>query len=403
MSDIFICYSSEDRETALRLRDVFHDQGWDCFIDTHIHAGKRFDLVIEQALEVAKAVVVLWSKASCLSRYVRDEAEDGISREILVPVLIENVRIPLGFRATQAANLCGWTGSMEHSGLQDQLLPSLRSLLGGAAEQAANKATATPKAATPAAFSSAGSTFRDTLKDGTPGPEMVTIPPGRFLMGSPKGEKGRSKDEGPQHDVVIGDAFGIGRYPVMFCDFDLFAQSSDQKLPSDKGWGRDNRPAINVSWEDAVAYCQWLTEQTGRTYRLPSEAEWEYAARGGTTTRFWWGDQKGEGRANFRDSGSEWSGAQTSPTDSFDANPFGLHDVHGNVWEWCQDGWHSDYEGAPTDGSAWTSGEGGARVLRGGSWNFNPGLARAAARINGYPGRRNDLVGIRVCSSSSIK
>ena len=152
---------------------------------------------------------------------------------------------------------------------------------------------------------------------------------------------------------------------------------------------------INVSWEDAQAYVAWLAKKTGKPHRLLSEAEWEYAARAGTTTRYPWGDEPGTNRANFRDSGSQWS-EQTAPVGSFDPNKFGLYDMIGNVWEWVQDCWNESYKGAPADGRAWESGNCGLRVVRGGSWFNLPENARAAYRNRFAPGYRNSNSGFRV-------
>ena len=141
-------------------------------------------------------------------------------------------------------------------------------------------------------------------------------------------------------------------------------------LADERGWGRGRRPVINVSWEDAVAYTKWLSGQTGERCRLPSEAEWEYAARAGSVTKYSWGNEIGSNQANCDVCGSQWDGKQTAPVGSFDPNGWGLHDLHGNVWEWVQDCWNGSYQGAPTNGSAWESGDCSRRVLRGGSWNF---------------------------------
>ena len=147
------------------------------------------------------------------------------------------------------------------------------------------------------------------------------------------------------------------------------------------GWGRGRRPVIFVSWEDAVAYTKWLSEQTGERYRLPSEAEWEYAARSGTKKKkYSWGNEIGHNRANCDGCGSQWDNRKTAPVGSFGPNIWGLHDMHGNVKEWVQDCWNGSYQGAPTDGSAWESGDCSQRVLRGGAWNYNPGILRSAYR-----------------------
>ena len=182
---------------------------------------------------------------------------------------------------------------------------------------------------------------------------MVVIPAGSFLMGSPEGEEGRLDREGPQHPVTIGAPFALGKYEVTFDEWDAcVAAGGCEHRPDDQGWGRGTRPVINVSWEDAHQYVAWLSGETGETYRLPSEAEWEYAARAGTTTRYFWGDGEDPacGSANIYDqvgkAADDYGGAsfgcddgfaETAPAGSFRANAFGLHDVSGNVWEWVED------------------------------------------------------------------
>jgi formylglycine-generating enzyme required for sulfatase activity len=215
---------------------------------------------------------------------------------------------------------------------------------------------------------------------------MVVIPAGSFVMGSPEDEEGRSADEGPQHRVNFSSPFALGRYPVTFAEYDHFCTETGRELPPDQGWGRGRRPVINVSWEDARAYCTWLSEQTGLAYRLPSEAEWEYACRAGTTTPFWTGPTISTEQANYDGNYTYGFGRtgecrkQTTPVDVFEANPWGLHDMHGNVWEWCEDCRNDSYEGAPRDGSAWLHEHCHFRVLRGGSWNFIPVGLRSAYR-----------------------
>ena len=186
-------------------------------------------------------------------------------------------------------------------------------------------------------------------------------------MGSPGNESYRLDREGPQHEVTIAYPFAVGRYAVTFAEWDYFVKMSGYKhRASDKGWGRGNRPVINVSWDDAKAYVHWLKELTGYDYRLLSEAEWEYVATAGTTTRYWWGNEINKEQANYSRNFN-----QTVPVNSFEPNPWGLYQVHGNVLEWCEDAYHSTYEGAPGDGSAWIDNkrdEVSTRVLRGGSW-----------------------------------
>ncbi|WP_394808472.1 formylglycine-generating enzyme family protein [Nitrosomonas sp.] len=230
-------------------------------------------------------------------------------------------------------------------------------------------------------------------------PEMVRIPPGKFLMGSLKTEAGRDSDEDPQHEVTIAYTFEISKYEVTFDEYDAFANATKRQLPSDNGWGRGKRPVINVSFNDAQAYVKWLSDKTGKQYRLPTEAEWEYAARAGTQTRYWWGDDVGKNNANCAGCGSEWDGKQTAPADSFKPNAFGLHNSAGNVWEWVEDCSHQNYQGAPVDGSAWKEAHGGdcgGRVVRGGSWGGFPQYLRSAFRYRYFTDAANDGLGFRI-------
>ena len=233
---------------------------------------------------------------------------------------------------------------------------------------------------------------------------MVRIEPGTFLMGSAKGPfflgflRGEAfPDECPQHEVRIARPFGIGRYPVTFDEYDAFANDTKRDLPSDKGWGRGRRPVIHISWDDAIAYTQWLCTETGKRYRLPSEAEWEYACRAGTETRWSFGDEEIELDLYAWHSGN--ADGQTHPVGEKQPNPWGLHDVHGNIWEWVQDCWHENYEGAPIDGSAWQETEDldcGRRVVRGGSWTNTPGSLRSAYRIRNYADDRTFNLSFRL-------
>ena len=226
------------------------------------------------------------------------------------------------------------------------------------------------------------------------GPAMVIIPAGQFQMGDLNGVG--YKSEQPVHQVTINYSFAIGKYEVTFAEYYAFANATNRSLPDDWGWGRGNRPVIEVNWDDAQAYAAWLSEETGKRYRLPSEAEWEYAARAGTTTNYFWGDAIGNNRANCAGCGSQWDNSQTAPVGSFQPNQFGLYDTHGNVWEWVEDCWHGSYEGAPTDGSAWTSGSCNTRVLRGGSWYGRPWILRSAIRYRYNPDFRSYNSGFRL-------
>jgi formylglycine-generating enzyme required for sulfatase activity len=239
-----------------------------------------------------------------------------------------------------------------------------------------------------------------------PEPEMVPIRGGEFMMGSrDEAESLRHPEESPRHPVTV-HAFEMGKYDVTFEEYDVFANATLREKPSDRGWGRQRRPVINVSWEDARAYTKWLNEMTGKTYRLPSEAEWEYAARADTHTMYWWGDEinKSGDSPHCNGCGSEHDGSETVSVGSFAANPWGLYDTAGNVWQWTADCWHKSYEHAPSDGSAWTNTDGGdckSRVVRGGSWTGPAYDRRSAERLqNGVNAAASDQ-GFRLAKEPS--
>ena len=235
--------------------------------------------------------------------------------------------------------------------------------------------------------------FRECAKDC---PEMIVIPAGEFTMGSPTTERGRYGDEGPQHRVTIAKPFAVSKFDVTFADWDACVSVGGCPIATDTGFGRDIKPVINVSWDDAQTYVAWLSKMTGQPYRLLTEAEWEYAARAGTTTAYYWGDDIGKGNANCKGCGSQWDAKQTSPVGSFPANPFGLYDMAGNVFQWVQDCHHAGYDEAPIDGSAWTSGDCSNRVVRSSSWSSSPDTLRSAYRNWDSTDGRLDYLGFRV-------
>ncbi|MBN3990681.1 MAG: formylglycine-generating enzyme family protein [Nostoc sp. NMS2] len=232
--------------------------------------------------------------------------------------------------------------------------------------------------------------------------DMVQIVEGSFNMGSPPGENGRAKNEEPQH-VVNVPAFFIGKFEVTQEQYQQIMVSTPSKFKGAK------RPVEQVSWNDAVEFCKKLSQKAGRNYCLPSEAEWEYACRAGTTTAFHFGETITTELANYEGDSTYASAPkgknlqETTEVESFPPNAFGLYDMHGNVWEWCQDTWHDSYKGAPSDGSAWIDNDNKIRMLRGGSWHDLPGECRSASRnLNFRVGR--DLIhsnlGFRVVVSA---
>ena len=244
----------------------------------------------------------------------------------------------------------------------------------------------------PVAGEEPGESFSDALDGGGRGPEMVFIPAGSFEMGCVSGEECYD-DELPVHTVTISQAFAVSKYEITFEDYDRFAAPDEV---DDEGWGRGRQPVVNVSWNEAKDYVAWLSSQTGQTYRLLTEAEWEYAARAGSITQFTWGSKIGQGNANCGGCATEWDYYQTAPVGSFAPNAFGLHDVHGNVWEWVEDCWNENYEDAPSDGNAWLSGHCSRRILRGGSYDDFHYDLRSAVRFTHAPDERNRSLGFRV-------
>ena len=233
--------------------------------------------------------------------------------------------------------------------------------------------------------------------------DMVLVPGGSFLMGSPDNEPERSRSESPQHSVTV-PAFSMARYPITQQQWRVVAAlpEVDRPLEPDPSYFKgDNRPVEKVSWHDATEFCDRLTQATHRPYRLPSEAEWEYACRAGTTTPFYFGNTiipelaNYNGNSTYNDRTSGEYREETTPVDYFGiANAFGLCDMHGNVWEWCQDHWHNNYKGAPVDGGSWVdsdASEDASRVLRGGSWDLIPRFCRSATRFNVVAGVRSDF------------
>jgi len=234
---------------------------------------------------------------------------------------------------------------------------------------------------------------------------MVVVPSGSFAMGSPASEPERLSGEA-QVRVSISEAFAVGRFALSFDEWDACVADGgcNGYKPADQGRGRGKHPVINVSWDNAKAYPAWLSKKTGKAYRLLSEAEREYVTRAGTTTPFWWGSSITPKQANYDGSADPYKGGgskgeyrqRTEPVDSFEANPWGLYNVHGNVWEWTEDCWNDSNTGNPGDGRARTTGDCGRRVVRGGSWGYVPQFLRSASRYGYFASYRLYLHGFRL-------
>jgi formylglycine-generating enzyme required for sulfatase activity len=391
--DIFLSYAREDLAKAKLLAAVLEKQGWSVFWDrTSLLAGQDFEEVIEQAIEQAGCMIVAWSVASKGSDWVRGEADIGRKRKILVPILFEIVEPPIAFRSIHTENFAAWSGDIQSDEF-NKLCRAVTRLVGtgtGSVQASvANVNSLVPASILKQVTSKAKISV--VSNQAFIEPEMVVIPAGSFQMGSNKG----NDDEKPVHSVRL-KSFALGRYPVTFDEYDQFAEAIGKPKPNDNGWGLGKRPVINVSWDDAIAYAKWLSVATGKLFRLPTEAEWEYAARVGTTSNYYW---DGEGEAKDFAWFSENSEAKTQVVGQKKPNTFGLYDMSGNAWEWVQDCWHENYDKAPGDGLAWqaqNNGDCSRRVLRGGSWHSTPDRLRSATRLGNIPDFRNLNIGFRL-------
>jgi formylglycine-generating enzyme required for sulfatase activity len=252
-------------------------------------------------------------------------------------------------------------------------------------------------------FGSKAAAASQTFADCAGCPEMVVVPAGEFMMGSPPTELYRGAES--QHRVKIAKPFALGKFEITFEQWQACVADGgcSRFTPDDHGWGKGKRPVIGVSWDDAKAYVAWLSRKTGKHYRLPSEAEWEYAARGGTTTPFAFGAAISGTQANYDGRTTFGNGAtgvfrdKTTPVGSFKPNAFGLYDMHGNVWEWTEDCWSEEYTATtPTDGSPLLKGSCGGRVMRGGSWEDYAGDIRSAARVGSGTDEQTWADGFRI-------
>lgn len=235
--------------------------------------------------------------------------------------------------------------------------------------------------------------FKDKMKSGGNGPMMIQLPGGKFRMGGASGVI--AVDEVPRHMVSI-EPFMISVYEVTFAEYNVFAKATMRKLPDNSGWDRKTHPVNNVAWNDALAYTRWLSKQTGKQYRLLSEAEWEYAARAGTTSSFWWGTSAGSGNAHCFDCQTDYSTSKPAKIGTYKPNQFGLYDTAGNLFEWVHDCYHKNYKDAPTDGSVWEGGDCKVRVVRGGAYS-SPANSMRVENRDKFPSDRGQYnVGIRL-------
>ncbi len=393
MADIFISYSKKhDRLTKELARDL-EAEGYTTWWDTNLLPDDGFfPETIRTQIAAAKAVIVIWAEHSVTSRWVWSEASEGDAHGKLLQVREETLdprKVPMPFTS----------GNITLVSDRAKIFAALaRRLIAPSNHAEVVYAEAVAKAETPAPEverqkPKPGKSFRDF----DAGPEMVVIPAGSFMMGSKDGE-GEDRER-PRHKVTIQRAFAVGKYPVTFDEWDAaVAAGGVSHKPGDRGWGHGRRPVINVSWNDAQAYIKWLSDKTGQPYRLLSEAEWEYACRAGSEAAYSFGGNESDLDRHAWYSSN--AGGETHPVGGKQPNGFGLHDMHGNVWEWCEDVWHGSYwdkpESLKSTGDAWTTGDSSLRVLRGGSWVSDPRFLRAAGRIWGAPVGRGGNAGFRL-------
>jgi len=235
----------------------------------------------------------------------------------------------------------------------------------------------------------------ETMRDCPACPEMIVLPPATFIRGSDQGDR----SERPAHKVSIKHPFAIGRYEVTAGEWNECVKAGGCRYTRAKTDPTDKSPVRDISWNDTQEYVRWLSQLTGQKYRLPSEAEWEYAARAGTRSRFWWGDKPGTGQADCKDCGGKWDRSAPAETDAYPPNPFGLYGSSGGVWEWVDDCWHKSYKGAPQDGSSWSKSDCRENVIRGGAWRNDTSYIHSSSRFKYDSNVRYLLNGFRVAKT----
>ena len=413
-TDIFISYSRKDLERVEPIVRELQKHGWSVFWDLEIPPGESWRSYIKKRLDESRCVLVAWSHISISSKWVIAEADEADKRDILVPVLLDAVEPPFGFSHIHAADLSDWNNDSSHLKFR-QCLGAITSRI------------------SPAPIVDLSSRDSAMLSLPKVPPNFVYIRGGLFTMGSPETEVDRSSNE-TQHEVKVSDYY-LCRHAVTVADFRKFIEDSSYRTDAEKGdgsyvWdGKEwkkradinwrygvsgnkrqqdeyNHPVLHVSWNDSVAYCGWLSQKSSKKFRLPTEAEWEYACRAGTTTPFNTGENLTDDQANYdgdypyNHNSKGIFRENTLPVSSFEPNAWGLYNMHGNVWEWCSDWYGEKYydecraKGIVENPSGPESGS--DRVLRGGSWSNFARYCRSAYRFNGTPAYRNDHSGFRL-------
>lgn len=436
MADIFISFKTDDTPRVQAIHDGFRARGLTVFWSNDIPKGAPdYQAIIKDELLKAPVVVVVWTNGSVHSGPVVQECSQAEKANKLFQILLDDIEpidMPMEVKyKSQKTLLFGWSGDRRHPEWT-MLNNAIDTRLGGGAPTARQELApsgaivvdVSPNGRSKTRAFVPGNGRTEWFTDHPQGPEMVVVPAGSFMMGSPENEPECASDESPQRRVTIASAFAVARHAITRAQFAAFIDNKGYKseggahvntgenwvLDAKRSWRNTglaqdgSHPVVCINWGEAKAYAAWLTEQTGKFYRLLTDAEREYVARAGTTTPFWWGSSITPTQANY-DGNYSYAGGGTKgeyrkstvPVGSFAANPWGLFNVHGNVWEWCEDIWHKNHNDAPSDGSPWLQGgDASRRVLRGGSWNSNPGFLRAAFRVSYDPTVRDSIKGFRV-------
>jgi formylglycine-generating enzyme required for sulfatase activity len=427
VADVFVSYKREDNAIASRVVSALQESGVSVWWDDGITPRQAWDTEIELAISAAATVVVLWTPRSVTSDWVRTEAHYGKDRGKLVPVIVEPCTIPIAFTLTQTVNLTNWNGNREDRQWR-KLLTWITDLIstkpgnanlpqGLVAASPANvyrDAIGTLHSGEPiydGAFINPSTPPGTLFRDGDGMPVMRIVPRGSFLLGAGFDDPDRATYEMPQKRIDIPASFAIGVFPVLASEyvsitgaplpaplapeperrwFDRFVASSPAARPAPTLPPVAGMPVTCVSFDDAQAFADRLSAASQQKYRIPSEAEWEYACRAGSTTRYSCGDGIDSSRSVFGQSSGPY------PVGSLPPNSFGLYDMHGNVREWAADLWHDNFDLTPQDGRPALDGHSSMRLVRGGGWRDTAVMLRSAARMRATQSLRNALIGFRV-------
>ncbi|HEY2068484.1 MAG TPA: SUMF1/EgtB/PvdO family nonheme iron enzyme [Rhizomicrobium sp.] len=429
MADVFLSYKREDAATAERIADALKAEGISVWWDDRITPERPWDEIIEEHISAAASVVVLWSPRAAASEWVRTEAHYAQDRAKLIPVTIEACNIPLAFLLKQTVNLCEWRGDRSDKQWRKLLTwiadlsatkpgnANIPQALGAAQPNRFREAVGYLASGDPivdGALVNLSTPVGTAFRDNAGLPVMRIVPNGSFLIGAPQSDPDRMPVESPQKRIDIPAPFAVGVFPVLVAEYrevtgalpqmpapprpeggflGLFRKKEPLALVA-AAVAKPGLPVTFVSFDDAQAFVVRLSEITGETYRILSEAEWEFACRAGSRARYACGDTIDQTQAAFSTKAHPLSGP-VEP-ENFPPNGYGLYSMHGNVREWTPDLWHESYDATPDDGSPATAGQGAMRVVRGGGWRDAAAMLRSSARLRATATARIDVIGFRV-------